>query len=131
MSIPICFQPQTRKNELKGTITNRGSAAVNAVDTPLGRYMRKVTSAIEKEWNRKRVAKSDFVTYGNIRLRFHVNRKGKVEGLKILNPDKANPIMQDFTLSAVLEAPIPPIPAGLLPILEKERLPITYDIIIY
>ena len=125
------FQPQTRKNEIRGMISNRGSAAADTVDTPLGRYMRKVTSAIEKEWNRKRVAKSDFVTYGNIRLRFQVNRKGKVEGLKIVNRDGANAIMQDFTLSAVLEAPIPPIPTGLLPILEKEKLPVTYDIIIY
>jgi hypothetical protein len=128
---PDMFQPQTRKNELRGTISNRGNAAADAVETPLGRYMRKVTSAIEKEWNRKRVKNSDFVTYGNIRLHFFVNRKGQVEDLRILNRGNANVIMGDFTISAVLEAPIPPIPAGLVPMLEKEKLPVTYDIIIY
>lgn len=128
---PDIFQPQTRLNEQRGTITNRGAAAANAVDTPMGRYMRQVTSAIEKEWNRKRVAKSDFVTFGNIRLKFFIDSEGKVRDLRIENPDKANPIMQDFTLSAVLEAPIPPIPRNLLSDLTGRRLPITYDIIIY
>ncbi|MGK0185536.1 MAG: hypothetical protein ACI9R3_001314 [Verrucomicrobiales bacterium] len=128
---PDIFQPQTRQNELRGTISNRGTAAADAVDTPMGRYMRKVTSAIEKEWNRKRIAKSDFVTYGNIRLTFFVDRTGKVKDLRIANPEKANPVMQDFSLSAVLEAPIPPIPKNLLSDLTGDRLPVTYDIIIY
>lgn len=128
---PDVFQPQTRENELRGTISNKGAAAADAVDTPLGRYMRTVTSAIEKEWNRKRITKSDFVTYGNIRLKFFVDRTGKVKDLRIENPGKANPVMQDFSLSAVLEAPIPPIPKNLLSDLTDNRLPVTYDIIIY
>ncbi|MCB1095377.1 MAG: hypothetical protein KDN22_07325 [Verrucomicrobiae bacterium] len=130
-AVPDIFQPQTRQTEQRGTISNRGTSAADAVDTPMGRYMRKVTSAIEKEWNRKRVTKSDFVTYGNIRLKFFVDHAGKVRDLKIENPDKANPVMQDFTLSAVLEAPIPPIPKNLLSDLTDRRLPVTYDIIIY
>ena len=130
-AVPDSFQPQTRKSEQRGTISNRGSDSADAVDTPMGRYMRKVTSAIEREWNRKRVAKSDFVTFGNIRLKFYVDSDGKVKELQITNPGKANPIMQDFTLSAVLEAPIPPIPKNLLSDLTGRRLPVTYDIIIY
>jgi hypothetical protein len=130
-AVPDIFQPQTRQNEQRGTISNKGASAADAVDTPMGRYMRKVTAAIEKEWNRKRVTKSDFVTYGNIRLKFFVDHAGKVRELRIDNPDKANPVMQDFTLSAVLEAPIPPIPKNLLSDLTDGRLPVTYDIIIY
>ena len=43
----------------------------------------------------------------------------------------ANAIMVDFTLSAILEADIPPMPAEILDILEDETLDVTYDVIIY
>jgi hypothetical protein len=125
------FQPQTRPNELVGRISSRGRAAVDAANTPLGRYMRSVTGAIEKLWHRKRLLNADFVTYGSIRLKFMVNQRGEVEELRIVNPDKANPVMQDFTLNAVLEAKIPKMPSDIVSILDHERLPVTYDIIIY
>lgn len=125
------FQPQTEQNELRGTISNRGKAAVAAEDTPLGRYMRKITSSIEKEWHKKRVAKADFVTYGNIRLKFFVNNQGKVEDLRIVGPGGANAVMQDFSLSAVLEANIPPMPRNIIDLIDDARLPVTYDIVIY
>ncbi|MDA0812823.1 MAG: hypothetical protein O3C21_10595 [Verrucomicrobia bacterium] len=88
-AVPDIFQPQTRQNEQRGTISNRGASAADAIDTPMGRYMRQVTAAIEKEWNRKRVTKSDFVTYGNIRLKFFVDRAAKVRELRIDNPDES------------------------------------------
>ena len=114
-----------------GTITNRGPASVDAADTPLGRYMKDVTSAIEREWHRKRRNHADWVTYGTIKLEFSVNRQGQVQSLTIKNRNGANAVMQDFTLNAVLDAKIPPMPAGLPEIFNHDRLEISYDIIVY
>ena len=39
--------------------------------------------------------------------------------------------MEDFTLEALLKAEIPPIPRELLPMLDGERFPVEYEIIIH
>jgi hypothetical protein len=59
-----------------------------------------------------------------------VNKNGKPEDLKIVFAE-ANAVMTDFTISSILEAGIPPIPKDLLPILDKERFEIEYDVVIY
>ncbi len=122
---------QRRPTQLRGAISNQGPASVDAENTASGRYMRQVTSAIEAEWHRKRRAHADFVTYGTIKLEFYVNKRGQVESLQIKNRDGANAVMQDFTLNAVLDAKIPPMPPGLGDLMENDRMLITYDIIVY
>lgn len=128
---PAGFSSQRQPTQMRGTISNQGPASVDAENTPTGRYMKQVTSAIEREWHRKRLLNRDFVTYGTIQLVFYVNAKGQVLDLSIKNRKGANPVMQDFTLNAVLDAKIPPMPPGLTDILDQERLQISYDIIVY
>lgn len=125
------FQPETHRGAVKGTISNLGGEdAVNAAATPVGRYMRQVTGAVEKKWHQFRLARADAVEPGKMGLRFYVNKNGKVEDLEFLFKE-ANALMEDFTIEAILKADIPPIPKDLLPILEKERVEITYDIVIH
>lgn len=125
------FTPHTRTSETKGTISNIGSEdSVAAAVTPVGRYMRQVTSAVEKKWHYYRSRESDAVEPGRLSLKFYVNKYGKVEDLKFTMKD-ANPLMEDFTIEAILKAEIPPIPLDLVPILDKERLEINYDIVIH
>ena len=124
------FQPHTRRNRVAGTISNRGKSAVNAAETPLGRYTRKVTGAVERRWHMERRVKADFVTYGSLRVSFVVAKTGKAGRLKIIEND-ANPIMTDFTLGAILDADIPPMPSEVRELLGDEPLEITYDVIIY
>jgi outer membrane biosynthesis protein TonB len=128
---PAGFSGLRTPTKLRGTITNQGPASVDAEDTPTGRYMKQVTGAIEREWHRKRRLNRDFVTFGTIKLEFHVNARGEVQNLTIKNRSGANAVMQDFTLNAVLDAPIPPMPPGLTEILDRELLLISYDIIVY
>lgn len=126
------FSPFTRTSKARGTISNRGAAAVNAVETPVGRYMRTVTSAVEKKWHTLRRRNADAVTFGNLRLRFYVMPNGRVEPPQILSDrSEADARMIDFTLQAVLEAEIPPIPEDLLPLLDQQRLEVEYDVLIY
>jgi hypothetical protein len=44
---------------------------------------------------------------------------------------EADPRMTDFTLRAIRDAEIPPIPLDLLPMLDNERFEVEYDVIIY
>ena len=128
---PSGFSGLRQPTKLRGTISNQGTASVDAENTPTGRYMKQVTSAVEREWHRKRRLNRDFVTFGTIKLEFHVDARGEVHGLTIKNRSGANAVMQDFTLNAVLDATIPPMPAGLPEILDRELLLISYDIIVY
>ncbi|RBP39652.1 TonB-like protein [Roseimicrobium gellanilyticum] len=125
------FQPETHRGKIKGSISNVGDEdAVAAAATPAGRYKRIVTSAIEKKWHQYRIQRMDAVEPGHMSLRFYVNKKGKIEDLKILE-EKASPLFEDFTIEAILKAEIPPLPADLVPMLDKERLEMTYNIVIH
>jgi hypothetical protein len=126
------FSPFTRTSKVRGTISNRGEAAVNAAETPVGRYMRLVTSAVEKKWHLLRRQNADAVTFGNLQLRFFVESDGSVRTLDVISDKKkADPRMLDFTLRAILEAEIPAIPPDLLPLLDRQRLEVEYDVLIY
>lgn len=126
------FQPETHTSKVKGTISNRGEAAVNAAETPMGKYMRAVTAAVEKKWHLYRRQKADAVTPGELSLRFYVTKAGATEELEITSDrSKADPRMTDFTLQAIMDADIPPIPRDLLPVLERERIEIEYNVLIY
>jgi len=132
---PDAFVPFTRVQETKGTISNRGSeVAVDAEESPKGRYIRQVTGQVEKKWHIYRLLRRDGVTYGSLQITFYVNKKGKVEDLRIVNDKESNPILTGFTLQAIRDADIPPIPSDVLPSLpmnDQERLKIDYNVLIY
>ena len=127
---PDLFVPETHKGKVHGNISNKGDASVDAAATPIGRYMRSVTQAVEKRWHLERKRNAKVVSYGTLRLKFFVNRSGRPEDIRITNKD-ANIGMADFSLRAVEMADIPPMPEDIVDLLEGERLEITYDIIIY
>ena len=124
------FQPQTRRNKVVGTISNRGKSSVSAAETPLGKYTRAVTGAVEKRWHQERRRNSDFVSYGNMKVTFQIGKDGKPRGLKIIE-DNADPIMVDFTLGAILTADVPPMPESVRELLADEPLEISYEVILY
>ena len=132
---PNAFTPFTRVQQTKGTISNRGSrVSVDAEESPKGRYIRQVTGQVEKKWHIYRVLRRDGVTYGSLEITFYVNKKGKVEDLKVVNDKESNPILTGFTLQAIRDAEIPPIPADVLPSLpmnDQERLKVEYNVLIY
>ncbi len=129
------FTPFTRTTQTKGTISNRGNAAaVDAEESPKGRYIRQVTGQVEKKWHLYRLLRRDGVTYGSLEITFYVNKKGEVEDLSIVDDKESNPILTGFTLRAIRDAAIPPIPAdviSLLPMNDQERLKIEYNVLIY
>jgi len=127
---PPGYIPESRTKKLMGTLDSRNKASFDTKQTPTGKYMAQVTSAVEKRWHFYVDRKREFVTFGSLRVRFSVDRDGNARNLKVLSGD-ANAIITDFTLSSILEAKIPPIPEELLDLLENEQIEITYNVVIY
>ncbi len=132
---PNAFTPFTRTSQTKGTISNRGSqASVDAEETPKGRYIRQVLGQVEKKWHIYRLLRRDGVTYGSLEIIFYVNKKGKVENLRVINDKESNPVLTGFTLQAIRDAEIPTMPADVIPSLpmnDQGRLKIEYNVLIY
>lgn len=125
------FQPETHTSNKKGGINAIGSEdAVNAKSTTMGAYRRQATGAVEKKWHDLIRQKLDVVEPGNLSVRFFVNKNGKVEDARITY-NRASPLLADVTLEAILMAEIPPIPKELLPVLDRERMEINYDVVIH
>jgi outer membrane biosynthesis protein TonB len=125
------FSPFTRTSAIKGTITNRGANAVDAERTAQGAYASAINSAVEKKWHSYRRIAGDAVSFGSLEVEFYVNRSGDIEDLRITSaPGTADTRMADFTLRAIQDADIPPIPEDVLPLLDDQRMPVRYDVII-
>ena len=129
------FMPFTRTSENKGTISNRGTEdAVDAEGSPKGKYIRAVTSQVEKKWHLYRALRRDMVSPGSLKVEFYVNAKGKVENLRIVNDRESTTLLSEFTVRAIRDAEIPPMPRevqSMLPIMDKQRLKIEYNVLIY
>lgn len=124
------FQPETHVGKTPGGINNIGgedSAAAEA--TPVGQYQRKVRSAIEKKWHRLVNARRDAVEPGYLQLRFYVTKDGSIAE-PTFSRKHASPLLEDLTLEAILTAEIPPLPPDLVPLLDKGRLEMSYNIVI-
>ena len=126
------FSPFTRTSKTDGSILNPGANAVDAEATPLGRYMRQVTGAVERKWHLYVRLAKDSVNFGRVRFRFYVDARGTPQDLTILSDARdADPRMRELTLRAILDAQIPPIPPDLLPTLDDGRVKIEYEAIVY
>lgn len=129
------FTPHTRKAQTKGTIYNRGSEeAVDAKMTPLGVYERQVLGEVERKWNIYLMLRRDGRTAGRLNLLFYVNKKGKVEGLRVIDDKESNTILTEVTMRAIKDVVLPPIPADVVPLLPEEdgeRLKIEYNVLLY
>ncbi len=129
------FMPFTRTSENKGTISNRGTEdAVDAEGSPKGKYIRAVTSQVEKKWHLYRALRRDMVSPGSLQVEFYVNASGKVENLRIVNDRESTTLLSEFTVRAIRDAEIPAMPReviDLLPIMDKQRLKIEYNVLIY
>jgi hypothetical protein len=124
------FSPEERQNVINGTFTRAGTDAVDAIGTPMGKYKKAVRDAISAKWHQYRQKNADFVTWGILKLEFSVDARGKVHDLQITK-NEANAMLAEFSLRAIREAELPPMPAEVAESVGSKGLVIQYDIIIY
>lgn len=115
------YQRYKERTRLAGSITNRGTSAVNAVGTPLGRYQKILFDAVGSHWYAYIEQKADLVSLGTTRVSFWVDRSGKVRNLKVLSND-SNEAFANVCLQAILDSKLPPIPDDVASALPPEGL---------
>ena len=111
-------------------LSNLGNAALDVAETPLGHYKKKVDLAVQRSWHRARIARGDFAKFGSLKVRFWVDRSGKIVELKVVR-NNADPVMLDFSISGIRNAVLPPVPEELINRTQDERMEFDYEIIIY
>src|SRR6266542_483492 len=115
------YQRLKERTHMSGNITNRGISSVNALGTPLGRYQKIVADSIGSRWYTYFEQKRDLISIGTLRLRFYVDRSGKVKALKITE-NSSNEAFANVCVQSVLEAHLPPIPEDVAQSLPPEGL---------
>src|SRR5256714_2569244 len=103
------YRRMKQRSHISGNITSRGISAVNALGTPLGRYQKIVADSIGSRWYVFVDQQRDLITIGTLRLRFDIDRSGKVKNLKITE-NSSNEAFANVCVQSVLEAHLPPIP---------------------
>ena len=127
---PPGFRTHAAKKRLEGRLSNLGNAALDVAETPLGHYKKKVDLAVQRSWHRARIARGDFAKFGSLKVRFWVDRSGKIVELKVVR-NNADPVMLDFSISGIRNAVLPPVPEELINRTQDERMEFDYEIIIY
>src|SRR4029453_13383884 len=112
------FKERTR---ISGRITNRGVSSVNALGTPLGRYMKILLDAVGSRWYAFVDQKRDLINIGTTRVVFVVDRSGRVNNLKVIE-NTANEASANVCIQSIQEAQLPPIPDDLAATLPAEGL---------
>jgi hypothetical protein len=107
------FRGHQRKTTLRGSISRTGRSALDVEDSPLGRYQAAISRAVELEWQRNCVRYRDFITPGFLTVRFSVDPKGNVKGVDFVGSMQSGQQQKGFTLNAIREADIPPMPPEL------------------
>lgn len=106
------YRAYKERTRISGRITNRGISSVNALGTPLGRYMKILLDAVGSRWYAFLDQKRDLINIGTTRIVFVVDRSGRVNNLKVIE-NTANETVANVCIQSIQEAQLPPIPDDL------------------
>jgi outer membrane biosynthesis protein TonB len=117
------YQRYKERTRLAGAITNRGTSAVNAIGTPLGRYQKEMFDDIGSHWYAYMDQQMDLVGLGTVRVSFWVDRSGRINdrSIKVLSND-ANQAFEGVCLRSIQDAKLRPIPEDVAAKLPPEGL---------
>lgn len=80
--------------------------------SPKGRYIAQIRKEVREKWDRHiNALRNSPQGYGSMVVEFYVTPKGKVEDLRIINKKNCTRTFATFTLQAIREAKLPPMPA--------------------
>lgn len=124
------FRGNQRKKAIQGSISRTGRSALDVADTPLGRYQAVISRAVELEWQRNCVKHRDLITPGFLTMRFYLLPTGKVKSVHIVSDMQGatgGDVQKGFTLKAIREAPIPPMPKEIRADYQQEALELIFN----
>lgn len=104
------------KTKSMGAIEVRGTeSSVDAKDTPEGRYASIVHERVGLIWNRKLTAVRGLAGLGTVEVEFEIDVNGRVSNVSLVDAGKANPVLEDVCVSAIVAAKLPPPPPEMQP----------------
>lgn len=121
------FRGNQTKTKLSGSITRKGRSALNVANTPMGRYHSALSRAVEAEWHKNCTKYRDFITPGILTVRFVIAPDSSVRTISVVEMIDAGEVQKGFTLSAIRQAKIPPIPSDLKAEIEDEPIELIYN----
>ncbi|MFK7912014.1 MAG: hypothetical protein AB8F34_15640 [Akkermansiaceae bacterium] len=121
------FSGFSRKTRVTGSISRRGKSSLNVRNSPLGRYQALVSKAVELQWRRNCEQHRDHIVPGVMSIRFYIDKKGKVSGIKFQEVIEGSYITRGFTQRAIRQAKIPRMPKSVLKELDGEPLELIYN----
>lgn len=116
------FQTEAAKTRIRGSINRRGESSLDVDDTVIGRYRAKVYRAIETEWQLQCLQYRNHILPGSLALRFFVDKDANVLNPRYTYEFEASGIQRGFTLNAVRQARIPPMPKEVVEELEGKPM---------
>lgn len=123
------FRGNQQKTRLNGSISRRGTAALDVENTELGRYHAALSRAIEKAWQKKMFDNRDVLMPGVLRLQIVLDANGRVRSVNALDEVGGSRIQRGLTIGAIREADLPEVPAGVKRELDGEPLELLYNFI--
>jgi outer membrane biosynthesis protein TonB len=129
-AVGSAYRPYKDRTRISGRITNRGVSSVNALGTPLGRYMKFLLDAVGSRWYTYLDQRIDLISIGTTRVVFTVDRSGEVKNLKVVE-NTANEALANVCIQSIQEAQLPPMPDDLAATLPAEGLDMDIPFTIY
>lgn len=130
-SSPQATQPGFRgyqyKHRIHGSISRQGRSALDVEDSVMGRYHAALSRAVEREWQLNCIRNRDYITPGQIIVRFVLEANGKVRSIQFVEEFGVGNIQKGFTSESIRSAEIPPFPAEMKKQLGTEPLEVTYS----
>jgi TonB family protein len=119
------FREFREKTQIEGSISNKGRPSVNAVGTPLGRYMRHMSMLIESRWQHLIQRDREWISVGSVRVRFTVMPDGRIGDVTVEANDSSRR-HADVCVEAIRETKLEPIPPEVSAALADGKLDIPF-----
>lgn len=120
------FRPETRVTRLRGNVSSKGKASLEANATPLGRYKKQISDAIGSRWYYYVSSQMGLLNIGTVDIRFTVTPEGKIKAPQVLS-NSSNESFASVSLASVVQAQIPPMPPEVAKLIENGRLEIDFS----
>ncbi len=122
------LQRQMEKTRVNGGITNPGGPGVDAVETPFGRYHRRLSDLIGTRWQLYIAEHPKNV--GDVTIEVKLNPDGKVASTGVVD-NHATDDLAELSTRAIVESDLPPVPDDLAPMLKDGKLDMTFSFSVY
>jgi len=121
-------QLEAEKTRIDGGINTAGRPAVDAMETPFGRYHRKLSNLIGSRW--QLYFQEHPKDVGEVQIMVTLNLSGKVARTDVIANHSMDGLAE-LSTKAIVESDFPPVPDDLAPMLRDGKLEIEFTFSVY